>query len=60
MAGTQFMKVNLSNIRMNDMYGEEGEQVSGQTIKDTVMNALNRLSDIGKAKLQGQLFTEDG
>lgn len=60
MAGTQFMKVNLSNIRMNDMYGKEGEQVSGQTIKDTVMNALNRLSDIGKAKLQGQLFTEDG
>jgi hypothetical protein len=42
------------------MYGKEGEQVSGQTIKDTVMNALNRLSDIGKAKLQGQLFTEDG
>jgi hypothetical protein len=25
MAGTQFMKVNLSNIRMNDMYGKEGD-----------------------------------
>nr|DAX32532.1 MAG TPA: hypothetical protein [Caudoviricetes sp.] len=51
MAGTQFMKVNLSNLRMGDMYGKEGDQVSGQVIKDTVMNALNQLSDIGKAKL---------
>lgn len=60
MAGTQFMKVNLSNIRMNDMYGKDGEQVSGQYIKDTVMSSLNRLSDIGKQELQDKLFTEDG
>ena len=60
MAGTQFMKVNLSNIRMKDMYGKEGQQVSGATIKETVMNSLNRLSDIGKAKLQEKLFTADG
>lgn len=60
MAGTQFMKVNLSNIRMNDMYGKDGEQVSGQYIKDTVMSSLNRLSHIGKQELQDKLFTEDG
>lgn len=60
MAGTQFMKVNLSNLRMKDMYGKEGDQVSGKQIKDTVMNALNKLSDIGKQKLQAELFTEDG
>lgn len=58
MAGTQFMKVNLSNLRMGDMYGKEGDQVSGQVIKDTVMNALNQLSDIGKAKLQEELFKD--
>jgi len=60
MAGTQFMKVNLSNIRMNDMYGKEGEQVSGREIKETVMGALNKLSDIGKQQLSDELFTEDG
>nr|DAO43115.1 MAG TPA: hypothetical protein [Caudoviricetes sp.] len=48
MAGTQFMKVNLSNIRMNDLYGKEGEQVTGQQIKNTVMESLNKLSDMGK------------
>lgn len=60
MAGTQFMKVNLSNLRMGDMYGKEGSQVSGQEIKDTVMNALNKLSDMGKKNLQDELFTRDG
>ena len=25
MAGTQFMKVNLSNLRMDDLYGIEGK-----------------------------------
>ena len=60
MAGTQFMKVNLSNLRMNDMYGREGEQVSGQTIKDTVINCLNALSDIGRQELQELLYNKDG
>lgn len=58
MAGTQFMKVNLSNLRMGDMYGKEGEQVSGKIIKDTVMNALNKLSDMGKSKLQEELYKD--
>jgi hypothetical protein len=30
MAGTQFMKVNLSNLRMDDLYGVEGKQVTGR------------------------------
>lgn len=60
MAGTQFMKVNLSNLEMDGMYGKEGEQVSGKQIKDTVMSALNELSDQGKQELQSELFTEDG
>lgn len=60
MAGTQFMKVNLSNIRMDDLYGKEGNQVTGQEIKETVMNALNKLSDMGKQQLTDELFTKDG
>lgn len=60
MAGTQFMKVNLSNIRMNDSYGKEGDQVSGKEIKETVMDCLNKLSDLGKQELMDQIFTEYG
>jgi hypothetical protein len=59
MAGTQMLKVNLSNLRMDAMYGSENP-VSGETIKTKVFDAMNKLSDIGKSKLQKQLFTEDG
>lgn len=60
MAGTQFMKVNLSNLRMDDLYGIEGQQVTGRQIKDTVMNALNKLSDMGVKDLEDELFNKDG
>lgn len=60
MAGTQFMKVNLSNLRMDDLYGIEGQQVTGRQIKDTIMNALNKLSDMGVKDLEYELFNKDG
>lgn len=60
MAGTQFMKVNLSNLRMDDLYGIEGKQVTGREIKDTIMNALNKLSDMGVQDLKDELFNKDG
>ena len=60
MAGTQFLKVNLSNLRMGAFYGKEGDQVSGESIKNSIMSDINKLSDIGKAKLQEQLLDEDG
>lgn len=60
MVGTQFMKVDLSNLRMGDMYGKEGDQVTGQEIKDTVMNGLNELSNRAKAKMEQELLNEDG
>lgn len=60
MAGTQFMKVNLSNLRMDDLYGIEGRQVTGREIKDTIMNALNKLSDMGVKDLEYELFNKDG
>lgn len=60
MAGTQFMKVNLSNLRMDNLYGIEGRQVTGREIKDTIMNALNKLSDMGVKDLEDELFNKDG
>lgn len=60
MAGTQFMKVNLSNLRMDDLYGVEGKQVTGRQIKDTIMNSLNKLSDMGVKDLTDKLFNRDG
>lgn len=60
MVGTQFMKVNLSNLRMDDLYGIEGQQVTGRQIKDTIMNALNKLSDMGVKDLEDELFNKDG
>lgn len=60
MAGTQFMKVNLSNLRMDDLYGIEGQQVTGRQIKDTIMNALNKLSDMGVKDLEDELFNKYG
>lgn len=60
MTGTQFMKVNLSNLRMDDLYGIEGQQVTGRQIKDTIMNALNKLSDMGVKDLEDELFNKDG
>ena len=60
MAGTQFMKVNLSNLRMDNLYGIEGKQVTGREIKDTIMNALNKLSDMGVQDLKNELFNKDG
>ena len=60
MAGTQFMKVNLSNLRMDNLYGIEGKQVTGREIKDTIMNALNKLSDMGVQDLKDELFNKDG
>lgn len=60
MAGTQFMKVNLSNLRMDDLYGIEGQQVTGRQIKDTIMNTLNKLSDMGVKDLEDELFNKDG
>ena len=60
MLGTQFMKVGISNLRDDDMYGTEGDQVSGADIKRIIMHSLNRLSDIGKEKISKQIFDEDG
>ena len=60
MLGTQFMKVGVSNLIDEDLYGVEGDQVSGSEIKQTIMWCLNELSDRGKAKISAEVFDKDG
>ena len=60
MLGTQFMKVGVSNLIDEDMYGPEGDQQSGSSIKQTIMWCLNELSDRGKAKISAEVFDKDG
>lgn len=57
MTGTQFMKVALSNLIDSEVYGKDG--LTGEQIKNIVMNSLNRLSDIGRAELEAELLNED-
>lgn len=58
MAGTQFLKVNLSNLRKDDFYGPDGSQVTGREINDTVMGALNTLSNMGRQDIVDELFVD--
>ena len=44
---------------MDDLYGIEGQQVTGRQIKDTIMNALNKFSDMGVKDLEDELFNKD-
>ena len=60
MLGTQFMKVGVSNLIDEDLYGVEGDQVSGSEIKQTIMWCLDELSDRGKAKISAEVFDKDG
>jgi hypothetical protein len=60
MLGTQFMKVNLSNLRLDDLYGKEGDKVTGNEIKDNVIGAINKLSDLGKQDIYDKLFDRNG
>ena len=60
MLGTQFMKVNLSNLRLNDLYGKEGDKVTGNEIKNNVIGAINKLSDLGRQDMFDKLFDRNG
>ena len=60
MLGTQFMKVGVSNLIDDDLYGVEGDQVPGSEIKQTIMWCLNELSDRGKSKISAEVFDKDG
>lgn len=60
MLGTQFVKVGLSNIIKNDMYGMPGNQSSGSEIINTIMNCINKLSNLAREELSKDLLDENG
>lgn len=61
MAGTQFIKVNMSNIYADDLYGPDGDvKMSGAEVLNTVMNALENISDLGRQEIESQLYNKDG
>lgn len=60
MLGTQFVKVGLSNIIKDDMYGMPGNQSSGSEIINTIMNSINKLSNLAREELSKDLLDENG
>lgn len=61
--GTQATKIVMSNLNVNNYYVlRDGTKIKGQDLLDTVMNSMNRLSDIGMQNIMKQFFktNEDG
>lgn len=61
-AGTQMIKITMSNLNMDKQYGYGSNKRSGRQIHDEVMSAINQLSDIGRERVLNQTSTqlEDG
>ena len=61
MAGTQMLKVSMSNLELSGKYGNtEDEKVTGRFIRDNVIKAMNELSNRGVAALRGRFLNADG
>jgi hypothetical protein len=60
MLGTQMQAVALSNLTLTENYGKEGEQSTGQEIRDQVFASMNALSNAGRAYIENELCNEDG
>lgn len=61
--GTQATKIIMSNLNVNNYYVlRDGTKIKGQDLLDTIMNSMNRLSDIGMQNVMKQFFktNEDG
>lgn len=61
--GTQATKIVMSNLNVNNYYVLRDEtKIKGQDLLDTIMNSMNRLSDIGMQNVMKQFFktNEDG
>lgn len=61
--GTQATKIVMSNLNVNNIYVlRDGTKIKGQDLLDTIMNSMNRLSDIGMQNVMKQFFktNEDG
>ena len=61
--GTQATKIVMSNLNVNNYYVlRDGTKIKGRDLLDTIMNSMNRLSDIGMQNVMKQFFktNEDG
>ena len=61
--GTQATKIVMSNLNVNNYYVlRDGTKIKGQDLLDTIMNSMNRLSDIGMQNVMKQFFktNDDG
>lgn len=61
--GTQATKIVMSNLNVNNYYVlRDGTKIKGQDLLDTIMNSMNRLSNIGMQNVMKQFFktNEDG
>lgn len=52
-AGTQMIKVCLSSLRLDRMYGD----MTGQEVLDKLMNSINKLSEIGTHKFKDRFYS---
>lgn len=52
-AGTQMIKIALSNLRLDRKYGE----LTGEQIRDKFMNSINELSKRGVEKFKNRFYT---
>lgn len=52
-AGTQMIKVCLSSLRLDRMYGD----MTGQEVLDKLMNSINKLSGIGTQKFKDRFYS---
>lgn len=70
-AGTQMIKVGLSNLRLDKEYKWNGTRgnlfsseapkiVTGEYIRDTMMNAINKLSKLGVQKFKSKFYNDNG
>ena len=58
--GTQAVKICLGNLIDDRIYGtNKGIQKTGEQLKNEVMDAINRLSDIGRANILKRFFNKD-
>lgn len=59
--GTQAVKICLGNLIDDRIYGtNKGIQKTGEQLKNEVMSAINRLSDIGRANILKRFFDKNG
>lgn len=57
--GTQMTKIALTNLSKNREYTRaDGSKVRGRDLLKDIMESINSLSDIGKAKIEREFFTD--